>query len=63
MSNSLSSKSANHAAALDITLAALAKLDLIPYRSGTKTAEWTGDEIAKFANAVFNATLKNLQDK
>ena len=62
MSTSLTSKSATHAAALDITLAILAKTEF-KAAGGTSSADFYGKKAAEFANAIFNSALENLQKK
>lgn len=59
MSNSLSSKSPEHAAALDLVLAAIANVQNLT--RANPNAE-NGKQVAEFINALFNETLKNLQD-
>lgn len=62
MSNSLSPKSPANAAALDITMAVIAKTEFV-IDDGLRTPEDNGKRAAAFANALFNGVLENLQKK
>lgn len=61
MSNSLAPVSPAHAAALDITLAIIAKSDFVS--AGTAGPDAYGKRASDFANAIFNSVLENLQKK
>lgn len=60
MSNSLSNRSPEHAAALDITLAIIANSNPLT-SSGPKNSAEYGERAASYANAIFNKVLENLQ--
>jgi hypothetical protein len=62
MSNPQIHKSPDHATALDITLAIIAKTDF-SMSAGTSGPEGNGKKAGEFANAIFNSVLDNLQRK